>query len=110
MGDYTKSPIAPGATGYITAKYNAASISHFEKHLTVKFAGYDEIKSITIMGDVLSAEDYDKWVAENQAKKTTDVATPATGTQQQTGNPAKAKMKNKEKSKPKPAPATNPSK
>jgi len=28
MGDYTKSPIAPGETGYITANYNAASVSH----------------------------------------------------------------------------------
>lgn len=107
MGDYTKSPIPPGGTGYITAKYNAASISHFEKHLTVKFAGFDEIKSITISGDVLSAEDYDKWVADNQAKKASDVTTPSatqpTGT---TGNPAKAKMK--EKNKQKPASATAP--
>lgn len=78
MGDYTKAPIPPGGTGYITAKYNAASISHFEKHLTVKFAGIDEIKSITIMGDVLSAEDYDKWAAENQNKKVDAVAPSAT--------------------------------
>jgi len=77
MGDYTKSPIAPGETGYITAKYNAASVSHFEKHLTVKFAGIDELKSITITGDVLSPEDYDKWAAEN--KKTKTVNKSATG-------------------------------
>ena len=69
MGDYTKSPIAPGETGYITAKYNAASVSHFEKHLTVKFAGIDELKSITISGDVLSPEDYDKWAAEQKKPK-----------------------------------------
>jgi len=77
MGDYTKSPIAPGETGFIMAKYNAASVSHFEKHLTVKFAGIDELKSITITGDVLSPEDYDKWVAEN--KKTKTVNKSATG-------------------------------
>jgi hypothetical protein len=69
MGDYTKSPIAPGATGFISAKFNAANVGHFDKHLTVKFAGIDELKSITISGDVLSPEEYDKWVLENDAKK-----------------------------------------
>lgn len=77
LGDYTKSPIAPGETGFIMAKYNAASVSHFEKHLTVKFAGIDELKSITIMGDVLSPEDYDKWAAEN--KKIKPVTKTTTG-------------------------------
>ncbi len=74
MGDYTKSPIAPGKTGTITATYNAAAANHFDKHLTVKFAGVDELKSITITGDVLTAEEYDKWVAENDAKKKTEIA------------------------------------
>ncbi|MBP6430339.1 MAG: DUF1573 domain-containing protein [Ferruginibacter sp.] len=67
MGDYTKSPIAPGATGYITARFNAASPGHFEKHLTVKFAGVDEIKSITIKGDVLNETEYAAWKAANPA-------------------------------------------
>ncbi|MEP7254352.1 MAG: DUF1573 domain-containing protein [Ferruginibacter sp.] len=80
MGDYTKAPIAPGSTGFITAKFNAANVGHFDKHLTVKFAGVDEMKSITISGDVLSAEDYDKWVVENEAKKKAEapVVKPAT--------------------------------
>ena len=69
ISDYTKEPIAPGKTGIITATYNAAGVSHFEKTLTVKFAGIDEIKSIKITGDVLSAEDYDKWALENPVKK-----------------------------------------
>lgn len=75
MGDYTKTPIAPGKTGTITATYNAAAANHFDKHLTVKFAGIDEMKSITITGDVLSAEDFDKWAAENEAKKKAEAAT-----------------------------------
>jgi len=75
IGDYTKSPIAPGKTGTITATYNAAALNHFDKHLTVKFAGVDETKSITITGDVLGTEDYDKWVVENEAKKKAE--TPA---------------------------------
>src|SRR5436853_358643 len=52
ISNYTKEPIAPGKTGTINATYNAAGVSHFDKHLTVKFAGVDEVKSITISGDV----------------------------------------------------------
>jgi hypothetical protein len=65
IGDYTKTPIAPGATGFVSAKFNAANLGHFEKHLTVKFAGADDIKNIVISGDVLAAEEYDKWKAES---------------------------------------------
>src|SRR5476651_1790474 len=64
ISDYTKEPIAPGKTGIITATYNAANQGHFEKHLTVKFAGINEIKSITLTGTVLIAADYDAWKAE----------------------------------------------
>ena len=87
MGDYTKSPIAPGATGFISAKFNAANAGHFTKNLTVKFAGVDEMKSITITGDVLIAEEYDKWAAENDAKKKTEATSikVATGPKSKTG-------------------------
>jgi hypothetical protein len=84
ISDYTKEPIAPGKSGVITATYNAAGVSHFDKTLTVKFAGVDEIKQIKISGDVLSAEDYDKWALENPVKKVETVVTaketPATTT------------------------------
>lgn len=60
IGDYTKAPIVPGKKGEIKATYNAAGIGVFEKQLTVKFAGVDEVKSITIKGEVLSAEDFSK--------------------------------------------------
>jgi Protein of unknown function (DUF1573) len=56
ISDYTKSPIAPGKSGYINATYNAAGVGHFDKHLTVKFAGIDELKSITITGDVVAPD------------------------------------------------------
>jgi DNA-binding protein YbaB len=64
IGDYTKEPIAPGKTGTITATYNAAAATHFTKSLTVKFAGVDEVKSIMITGDVLTAEDFEKLKTE----------------------------------------------
>lgn len=91
MGDYTKSPIAPGATGFISAKFNAANPGHFSKNLTVKFAGVDELKSITISGDVLVAEEYDKIVAENDAKKKGEPAASL--------SPAKTTTKTKTKAK-----------
>ena len=67
ISDYTKEPIAPGKAGVINATYNAANQGHFEKHLTVKFAGVNEIKSITLTGDVLPAADYDKWKATSDS-------------------------------------------
>ncbi len=56
ISDYTKEPIAPGKTGIIKATYNAKNLNMFEKHLTVKFHGVDEIKSITIKGEVIKNE------------------------------------------------------
>lgn len=58
--DYTKSPIAPGKTGQVKATFNAAAIGPVHKSMNVKFAGVDEIKSITFTGEVLSAEDFAK--------------------------------------------------
>lgn len=70
ISDYTKEPIMPGKSGYINATYNAASVGHFDKHLTVKFAGVDEIKTITLSGDVVDA-------GQAPIVKTDDVVTPA---------------------------------
>lgn len=53
IGDYTKAPIMKGKQGKITATYNAAAVGPFTKTMTVKFAGIDEVKSITITGEVL---------------------------------------------------------
>ena len=67
ISDYTKEPIAPGKTGVINATYNAANLGLFEKHLTVKFAGVDEIKSIVLTGEVLGAADFDAYTARQKA-------------------------------------------
>ena len=61
ISDYTKTPIKPDSVGVINATYNAAGIGHFEKHLTVKLAGINEMKTITLRGDVLVAADYTRW-------------------------------------------------
>ncbi len=78
ISDYTKEPIAPGKTGYINATYNAANVGHFEKHLTVKFAGVDEMKSITISGDVKTPEDFAKEPVKTEVKTTNTETVQAT--------------------------------
>lgn len=77
IGDYTKAPILPGKTGNITATFNAAAVGHVDKHMSVKFAGVDEVKSITFTGDVLDADAYVKWQAENPAAKAPAVVAAA---------------------------------
>ena len=78
IGDFTKTPIKPGQSGQITAKYNAAGLGAYEKHMTVKFAGAEDMKSITIKGEVLSPEDYAKYKASTPATmaKLSTTATP----------------------------------
>jgi hypothetical protein len=66
ISDYTKTPIAPGETGYIKATYNASSLGTIHKTLTVKFAGVDEIKQINLTGEVLEPAAYDTWVSSNK--------------------------------------------
>lgn len=73
IGDYTKPPIAPGKKGEVKATYNAAAVGPFTKQLTVKFAGIDEMKTITIKGEVLSAEDFSKLAPAATPKKTAAV-------------------------------------
>ena len=77
ISDYTKEPIAAGKTGVINATYNAANVGHFDKHLTVKFAGIDELKSITLTGDVVAAEEFDKMKPEAKEQPAAAVAAPA---------------------------------
>jgi hypothetical protein len=59
VSDYTKTPIAPGKTGTIKATYNAAAIGQFDKTLTVKFAGADDVKFVKLTGNVLTTVAYD---------------------------------------------------
>jgi hypothetical protein len=77
ISDYTKEPIAAGKTGVINATYNAANVGHFDKHLTVKFAGIDEMKSITLTGDVVAAEEFDKLKPEVKEATPAAIAVPA---------------------------------
>jgi hypothetical protein len=71
VSDYTKSPIAPGKTGTIKATYNAAGVGQFNKTLTVKFAGADDVKFVKLTGEVLTPAAYDALkTTKESAKKT----------------------------------------
>jgi hypothetical protein len=69
VSDYTKSPIAPGKTGTITATYNAAALGPINKTLTVKFAGADDVKFVKLTGEVLTPAAYDTWKSEQSTGK-----------------------------------------
>lgn len=64
-----KEPIAPGATAKLKVNYNAAAMSHFEKTVSIKFAGITEPKVVRITGEVLAEKEYDDYVKTNGAKK-----------------------------------------
>jgi hypothetical protein len=61
-------PIAPGATGKVKVQYNASAMGHFDKQVTIKLAGVDTPKVVSITGDVLSQADYDAFVKEQADK------------------------------------------
>lgn len=55
-------PIQPGESNKITAGFNAGAPGPFTKPITVKIAGVDETKVITIKGEVLSEADYNAYI------------------------------------------------
>ena len=77
IGDYTKAPIAPGKEGWIKATYNAAAVGSFDKKMTVKFANIDEVKNITIKGEVLTKEEYAKIKPSSKEDKVAPVKSAA---------------------------------
>jgi len=63
-----KEPIAPGASTKLKVAYNAAALGSFNKTVTVKFAGVDEPKILTISGETLDADAYAKAQATEKPK------------------------------------------
>jgi archaellum component FlaG (FlaF/FlaG flagellin family) len=58
--EFTQGPIMPGQMGKIVATFNAASIQPFEKQLNVKFAGFKDMRMVTIKGEVVSVDEAKK--------------------------------------------------
>jgi len=73
-----KEPIAPGATTKLKVNYNAAAMNHFEKTVSIKFAGITEPKVVRITGEVLDEKAYSDYVKANGSKKATPSKTTTT--------------------------------
>lgn len=85
-----KEPIAPGATAKLKVNYNAAAMNHFDKTVTIKFAGIQDPKVVAITGEVLDENAYNAYVKENGgAKKTTETQTKTTTKQSKTSKTGK---------------------
>ncbi len=54
--EWSKDPIAPGATAKIKVGYNAAAENYFEKPITITYNG-TQSKQLTIKGTVVKAPD-----------------------------------------------------
>jgi hypothetical protein len=68
--EWSKEPIAPGATSQIKVGYNAASPTAFTKDITIRLAGLQEAKIIHITGEVLPVDKYDAYTKTDEYKKT----------------------------------------
>ncbi len=66
---WPQAPVMAGKKEKINVGYNAASAGAFSKTITVKLAGVDAPVTLTITGDVLTAEAYDAYVKENGSKQ-----------------------------------------
>lgn len=53
VANYTKDPIAPGATGFVTATYNAANPGIFSKTVTINANTDDTTVLLTVKGEVV---------------------------------------------------------
>ena len=62
-------PIQPGETAKLKVNYNAAAMGHFDKTVSIKFAGVDQPKVVSITGETLDAAAYDEFVKSQQAEK-----------------------------------------
>ena len=90
-----KEPIAPGATAKLKVSYNAANVGGFTKTVSIKLAGVDQPKVVTITGEVLAKDAYDEYIKANpvkvepvkaeQAKDKTKTGTDKTKTKSKSG-------------------------
>jgi len=60
-------PILAGADNKIIAGFNAGAPGPFTKTITVKLAGVEEVKVITIKGEVLTEEAYAEYVKTSKS-------------------------------------------
>ena len=66
---WPQAPVMAGKKEKINVGYNAGSAGAFSKTITVKVAGVDAPVTLTITGEVLTAEAYDAYVKESGSKQ-----------------------------------------
>ncbi len=62
-------PIQPGETAKLKVNYNAAALGHFDKTVSIKFAGVNDPKVVKITGETLAAAAYDDYVKSQKSEK-----------------------------------------
>lgn len=67
--EWSKEPVAPGATSQIKVGYNAAAVAPFTKDITIRLAGVQDAKIIHITGEVLSTDAYASYQKTDEYKK-----------------------------------------
>lgn len=67
--EWSKEPIAPGASAQIKVGYNAAAVAPFTKDITIKLAGAQDVKVVHITGEVLSTDAYAAYQKTDEYKK-----------------------------------------
>ncbi len=67
--EVSKAPIAPNGTTKVKVGYNAASMGHFDKDVTLKLAGVQEPKIIKITGEVMEANAFTAYSKSDEYKK-----------------------------------------
>jgi hypothetical protein len=67
--EYSKAPVAAGATTRLKVGYNAAALGTFTKDVTIKLAGTQDTKIVKITGEVLDAAAWDAYTQTDEFKK-----------------------------------------
>jgi hypothetical protein len=88
--EFSKEPIAPGASSKLKVGYNAAAMGHFTKDVNVKIAGYTEQKVVKITGEVVDANAVDA-TAKSAEKKEVKAEKKSTATPKKVEKVKKAK-------------------
>lgn len=88
-----KEPILPGTTSKIKVTYSAAGMGSFTKTITIKLAGIEQPKIVTITGEQLAQAEYDEYVKKNPQPAATVTTTTTTTTTTATTQPVKTKTK-----------------
>ncbi len=76
--------IMPGKTGVINVGYNAAAVAPFDKSITVKVAGADDMTTLKISGEVIT----EAKPIENPQTQPTVIQAPVTDPKPKTVTPA----------------------